>query len=285
MIQPTIELVSPTDSLILDALDGWGILNIDMGDPEVRAQVQNAPDSDGTLDYTSFVGARTLTIGLELVEYSQTMWQMITRLKGFSRPRVPLTILMKMMDNAPWIKADVRRGPWTNPLNDLWVQNPVMQWVIPKGVFEAVEPTITILNPSGTGTELGRSYDRVGDRVYPASPVLGSAVVSNQGNVEAYPLLRIYGPCTSPAIWNDTQGKVLVFSGITIATGSFLEVETRYHTIRLNGDVNADRYNFLDFTTSRWWTLNPHDNVLRFVPASAGVGSIVEVTHYNAYDL
>lgn len=285
MIQPTVELISPSDALILDALDGWGILNIDLGDPEVRTQAQNAPDADGSLDFTNFVGARTMTIGMELVEFSQDMFTMVTRLKGFCRPRVPLKIVLKLSDSAPWLQADIRRGPWTNPLNDLWVQNPVLQWVVPKGVFESLDAQVIILNPSGTGVELGRTYDRVGDRVYPTSPVLGSGSVVNNGNVEAYPLIRIYGPCTDPAVWNDSQNKVLSFAGITILAGEFLEVETRYHTVRYQGLITDDRYSTLNFTTSRWWTLNPRSNQLRFVPATAGVGSNAEVTYRHTYDL
>lgn len=283
MIQPAIRLESPNDILILDALDGWGILNIDLGDPETRPNSQNAPDADGTLDFTSFVGARVITVGLELVEFTQSMWTMINRLKGFTRPRVPLKFCIKLDDLSPWIYTQVRRSTWTNPLEDLWVQHPIVQWVAPSGIFETVDPSVVTILPAGAGLEIGRTYDRVGDRVYPASPVLGSGSVTNLGTAECYPLLRIYGPCTNPVLYNDTQGKALFFTGLTIAAGQFLEIDTREKTILYQGVATDSRYNTLVFTSSSWWTLSSGVNSLRFIPATSAAGSLLEVTYFHSY--
>ena len=290
MIQLYARLESPTDMLVLDALDGWGILGLDMGDPDTRVSTQNAPDADGTLDFTSFVGARPITLALELVEFSQSLWQMVSRLKSFTRPRVELRMCVQWSETSPLVCADIRRSTWSNPLDNLWVQRPVISWVCPKGVWEEVTATISLIFPASGGTELGRNYSSAGtpqgltfDRVYPTSPVLGSGSVTNMGNSEAFPVLRVYGPCTDPVIWNDTLDKQLAFSSLSIAAGEFLEIDTRYKTIRYLGDPTDSRYNNLNFTLSRWWTLSPGTSAIRFLPATSSAGSVLEITHYNTY--
>lgn len=285
MIQTYVQLVSPTDSLILDAMDGWGILNLDLGDSEVRAQEQNAPDADGILDFTAYNGKRTVTLGLELVEFSQTMWTMVTRLKGFQRPRTALKMYVQLADNAPLLQADIRKSNWSDPLDNLWILHPVMQWVVPKGIFQSALPVVDNINAASSGAEGGRTYDRIGDRVYTGGTILGQGYVTNLGNAEEYPLLRVYGPCTNPVIINDTQGKRLTFTSLTINVGEFLEIDTRYKTIRYQGLASDSRYSNLDFTATQWWTLSPGINALRFIPATYSAGTNLEVTHYDAYDI
>jgi hypothetical protein len=285
MIQVYVRLENPSDILILDALDGWGILNIDLGDSATRESVQDAPNADGTLDYTGYLGARIITVSMELVEFSQDLFTMQKRIAGFLRPRVPTKFFFKLTDTAPVLYADVRRSSWSSPLDNQYITHPVLQWVAPKGVFETEDVTITTINPAGTGTEIGRTYDRTYDRVYPASPVLGSGIVTNKGNVEAYPLLRVYGPCTDPAIYQDTQGYYMSFVGLTINAGEFLEIDTRNKTIRYLGLPSDSRYDRWDPAVSHWFTLDPDVNQIRFIPLTSSPGSILEISHHDTYNL
>lgn len=283
MIQPAVRLVSASDSLILDALQGWGILTIDLGDAITREVKTPAPDADGSLDYTAYFGDRVITIGMEIVEIADTMFNMITRLRAFTRPRVPLSLYIQLDETSPELIATIRRGPFTNPLNNLWVQNPTLQWTVPYGILESAALHQVDISPSGSGTELGRTYDRSGDRSYPASPAIGTATIVNAGNAEAYPLLRIYGPCTDPIIDNDTQGKTLAFTSLTIAAGEFLEVNLRTHTVYYQGLSSDSRYNKLSFPTSKWWTLQPGNNSIQFNPATSSVPSSLQVEYRDAY--
>lgn len=286
MLQAEVTLISSTDTLILDALDGWGITKINLGDSKVRANTQDAPDADGTLDFTEYVGARTFTLGFELVPVTYTLFDMVVRLKAFQSLRRPIRAEFRLEEGAPLLKADLRKTSWNDEMASIGLDTIVAQWEVPKGIYESAEAVVTNILPAGSGVELGRSYDRSGDRTYPASPVLGSGSVVNLGNFNAYPLLRIYGACTDPVIYNDTQGLALAFTGLTINAGEFLEIDTRYKTIRYQGLATDSRYDKLSFPTSRWWTLEAQTtNALRFVPATAGATSVLEVTHNHAYDL
>lgn len=283
MIQPFVQLISDTDSLILDATAGWGITSLDLGDPETRSNMQNAPSADGALDFTEFIGARTITLGLELVEVGFTMWNMLARIRSFQHPRKSVQFLFQMDNVSPLVKVDVRRISWAGSINSVYVQNPILQWTAPKGVFEAYNPTITNIFPGTGGVDAGRVYNLTFDRAYPPAPISGSGTVTNLGNMDAYPFLRVYGPCTDPVIYHLTSGQRLAFVGLTINAGEFLEIDTRYRTIRYLGDPADSRYNKVNFAISNWFELVDGINNLRFVPATFSPGSLLEVTHYNTY--
>ncbi len=222
MTQITLEC--PTDSLVLDAFAGWGITGLDLGEAVVREVSQEIPDEDGEFDFTALTGGRNITIGLELVELEDTIWNMNLRLRKFGQVRYPVTMRLQLTEDAPVLWTPVRRSQFSSKIEDLTVSRQTLQFFARDGYFYSAEPTVTSINPNTSGVEIGRSYDLSFDRTYPASPVLGSASVNNAGNVPVAPLVRFYGPCTDPALINDTIGKGIYFSGLTVNAGEFLEV-------------------------------------------------------------
>jgi hypothetical protein len=119
--------------------------------------------------------------------------------------------------------------------------------------------------------EPGLTFDLTFDIVFPLSTPVGATVVTTIGDALCPPVLRLFGPCVNPRIENvsepDEEGRAkrLAFN-ITLGVGEFLEVDTRERTVKLNGNPRRDRYATLDFPSSRWWTLQPGPNQVRYFP-------------------
>jgi hypothetical protein len=93
------------------------------------------------------------------------------------------------------------------------------------------------------------------------SAVTGSNAVNayNMGNKNVGALIR-FAQVISPAVVNDTTGDFLQLN-VTVAAGEFYELDLKNRTVRPNGTAN--RRNLLA-NSSRWFLLQPGDNMLRF---------------------
>lgn len=62
----------------------------------------------------------------------------------------------------------------------------------------------------------------------------GSAQIIYPGSFQTFPIIRIVGPITSPIITNQSTGKKLDFTGTTIGSGLYYEIDTRYgkHSVK-----------------------------------------------------
>lgn len=106
----------------------------------------------------------------------------------------------------------------------------------------------------------GRGYDRsypYGYGGFAGSPLTD---IINAGNRPMWPTFEIYGNCTNPKITNETTGEFLRFM-MDIGNASYLEVDSNYKQVLLNGSSNR-RGNMTPEST--WFPLQPGHNVLRY---------------------
>lgn len=272
------------DPLDVSRANGYIVTRLDLGDADTRAVATEAPDADGTDDTTSLTGARVVTMAVRLVPRNGYVPDVLERrLRAFTAPRLRPTMTIAR-DGMPTVQATLRRGPFSAPIEQATYRDITVQWVAPSGILESADEHVRIVYAAGTGATVGRAYSLTFSRVYPASPPLGTGIVVNAGNTDAYPLIRLYGPVTEPEIDNLTQGKSLVFAGLTLTAAEYLEIDTRAKTILLNGDSASSRYDKLDFPGSDWWTLSPGENEIWFHPATfTEATSLAELTWRDAY--
>lgn len=267
------------DPLVLAYTTGWAVQALDLGDATTRAVVQDAPDADGIIDTTQYVGARTVTMSITLLPAKSGMSKeaMRRRLRAFTHPRLR-PILYLAFDGLDEQRITMRRSQFSNIVQSPAFAPVTMQFVAPYGVIESSVLHVAHANASATGTEGGRTYNQTYDKTYTGGTVIGSLTVTNAGNADAYPLIRIYGPCTNPKLINVTTGQTLAFAGLTVNVGEFLEVDTRAKTVFYLGNSNDSRYSTFDFATSEWWALEPGDTSLRFAPATSSSPSNAEIS-------
>lgn len=283
---PTVRLeATGLTSLPLDPYNGFIVQAIDLGDAETRVVSEPAPDADGTIDTTTLIGARSVTLNVKLRPgVGQTKEQMRRMLRAFTAPRLTNLYMYFSLDGLAEQRILLRRSQFSNVIQNPAYANCVVQWVAPLGIIESSLLHSQLVYASGATPPGGRTYPLTYPRSYPAATPVGTATVHNDGTAPAYPLLRLYGPCTDPVIDNLTQGYSLVFTSLTVAASDFVEVDTRARTIYLNGDPTASLYNKLSYPTSHWWTLSPGDNTIKYHPATfTDATTVAEVNWRDAF--
>jgi len=115
------------------------------------------------------------------------------------------------------------------------------------------------------------------------SEIAVSVTITNAGDVETWPVWTITGPGSSINLVNQTSGLALTFSGLTLATGETLVIDSRpgQKTILKNDGTNLWPY---VTATSSLWPLLRNTNVVR-LEMSGVVTSVSSLTYsyYNRY--
>lgn len=154
-----------------------------------------------------------------------------------------------------------------------------------KGVleFEATDPVWHGLESTyETGmmeASGGRTYDRTYPMTYGALGDGGSVVVSNDGNIESYPVMRVYGPVDTPIIKNAAKDKFIKVN-VDIPADSFLEINLAKHTILMDGTGN--QRSALD-PSSRWFSFDPGDSEVIFNGNVFDEDATLQIDMYNAW--
>lgn len=287
MALPLLRLSHPT----LDDLDfsasGWYPQSFDPGAAATRDELRRRPDASGAADTTSLTGERvcTLTVFSSPSDASD-MAGMDDLLRAFLSPRIRPTLHWTRPGTSERV-ATGRGLPLLAPVDAAPAQVLVAQWVIPSGIWESAElHEISILagTPGSAGVEFDPTVEFGPTIEFPFADAPGLGYVTNAGNAETYPVLRAYGPfggslsTDNVTIGNQTTGKALVFAGLNVLAGEFVEIDTREKTIRLNADPAQSLYHKLDFGSSEWWSLVPGENAVTFQPETfSGVAQLVVV--------
>jgi hypothetical protein len=269
---------------------GYRVARLDIGLPTVRAVTVPRPDQDGEDDTTAHHGAAAVSMDVRLlagrdsglvgIAPSPSLIDLRDALRAFCHPsaRPYLVVEDEGQQRRIRLRADQFAGPITNPRH----QQVQLSWRAPDGVMEALAEQIGTAEavPSGEG---GFAFDMTFDLTFPTSSAVGSVTVSNDGTVDVRPILRLYGPCIDPRVENQSTGEQLIFTGLTIAAGDWLEIDCREKTARLNGLASQSRLSRLDFANSSYLRLLPGMNTVRYFPVSFSTGARLEVRFRSAW--
>lgn len=287
-------LVLQLGDLTIDLNDtdanGFVIESIDPGYAAPRAVVTDLPGQDGQRDDTAYFSTRTVQLTGAVVPTlaGASRTKAKDALAPFLAPNARPQLLYAFDEDTDTRSLTLRVGQWSNPID-----HPVnatafsVQFVCPDPIsYGLLQREITV--PLAAGAATGRAYPRTYPRAY-SSAVPVDVAVATAGTYPTWPLVRIYGPCQDPALtWVDPTtgapiGVQVVFDGLTIADGDYVEVDTRARTAVEDGDPMANRYNFVDFSSTVWGPLQPGSNKLRFTASSTGTDCTCVVFWYDAF--
>jgi hypothetical protein len=119
--------------------------------------------------------------------------------------------------------------------------------------------------------------------VFGSSDIDGSVYAQNGGNVETYPIIRIYGSGENPSVENVTTGSLMELT-YTLDDGDYIDIDMADGTIDFY-DLSLDTTtNILDVMSeaSTFWSLMPGENELHVTMSSVGEGTI-GITWYDRY--
>jgi len=258
---------------LMDQANGYRVESFELGFPTVRAVTSPLPTRDGDYDTTALFGPRTVTVAGSLIPSQmgvrQQAWQTLAHwLQPRLRPQLVYQIDPGMPQYAIGLVGATLAAPFTNPA----VSKFQASWVAPNPAgYSTVQNSFTI-QPQSTSAVSGRTYPLTFPRTYPAPPAGGSGIgtVTNNGDFPTWPIFRIFGPCTGPAVrWVTPAGPAVVFTtGLSINAGDYVEVNTANQTAYVNGLTTADRYSYLDFTQTTWQPFYAGQTTIRFAPAT-----------------
>jgi hypothetical protein len=109
----------------------------------------------------------------------------------------------------------------------------------------------------------------------------GGASCTNNGTVPTPPTIIIRGMVVNPLVQLGADGPMFSFPNLTVDAGDALYINTRDHTIMLNGTGN--RLNTLDFRNSRLFELPVGQSLLRLSAVQYGPSAQIEVRWRDAY--
>jgi len=257
------------EALVLADPDGIDVLSVDWGWPVAREVTALRSAGHGVIDSTAFYGARTVTAALHLRDCPAAVRR---RLQLFLDPGRRSFLYIRESPDDPELRVRVRGSSWSEQVGaQVFVagrRSIVVQWVAPDGVLEAATESEVTVPATETTPAAGVTTPITTPLVFPDAVPVGTATVTNAGTTTAYPMIRVYGPCDDPVIENVTLDRKLAFVGLSIAAGTYVELDTRERTVFEASDPTATRYQLLDFEVSQWWALEPGDNLVRLIPAA-----------------
>lgn len=257
------------DPLILDDWEsGIACTAFDPGWPTARDVVSNRPGGNGTIDETSYFGARAVTAQLAIYGGTAgTRRANLDKLAPFCDPgRRPV---VEYQDPTGGVRRQMtlRAQPGTAPLTNPSITEAQVSWVAPSGLIESALLSTEWIAPAADAPGLGFPYS------FPVSwPAFtgGPVMAVNGGTLPAEWRAAIFGPVTGPALVNDAAGQRLSFPGLSIAAGDYLLLDSAERTVLLNGVEGSSRYGALDFTESTWWQLGIGASHLQFTAEAFG---------------
>jgi hypothetical protein len=279
-----VELVAGDRVMLLRPRDGIGTVELDWGFPEVRAQVQNRTDNDGSIDTTEYFGASAVSMTLKLYRPGTTR-AIIDELNSFRHPALRPYLVV---DDDEWsqprrimLRADQQAAPIAAGQGAL--RQVQVGWKAPDGVWETNDLVEELVTADVSGTT-GRSYPRVHPWSYTTSMASGATTVTNLGGTPSHFHARLYGPCSAPSLINLTTGQQLTFtSGLVLSAGEYVEISTRDQTAYLLSISSASRLTLLNFDLSNWWRIEPGEQQVRYAPDDVAAGAAAVITYRPAW--
>jgi hypothetical protein len=129
----------------------------------------------------------------------------------------------------------------------------------------------------------GRNYAKTYDKTYVSGSISeDDIIILNSGEIEVYPIVDFYGPCTGPrAILRDPSGSLTTFElpNLVLTSTDIVRADFDKKTI-MNVVTGADDYSY---KSGEWWALEPGQNTVRASAFSPGIGSKTVFKWRNGY--
>lgn len=252
-----------------DAAGGIVNVSIEVGAPTAREVAYDRAGQDGNDDHTHYVGARAVTVTVDLRERPHTRQALLDRLAIVMHPRNRLWLEHATVPGQPARRLRVRPADlpvaWDNPAS----------LVIPLA-FKTVgrpfwlgEQRLVDLTPDGPGP--GLAIPAVMPLTFPAAPSR-VAHAYNAGTEDAVWQLTLTGPVRNPSLRREDTGEVVALR-LTLLDGQAAVVDSDTRTVTVDGQP---RYAAVDQDATSWWQIPPRTSVPVSLPVAAatapGVG-------------
>lgn len=246
-------LMGPGSRYHVQAIEGVDDL------PDIRAEDMARPGAHGDYTGPDYTGPRVVQIGLALRgDDPEHLRELTLALRAATQPqRQPAPLQLLDQDLMVWGKVRRRSVPYD--AEHLWrTGTAAVEWYCADpylyGLTEHAVST-TAYSPAA-----GRSYPLAFARTYGSPGTSGRVQPVNGGSAPAYPVLRVDGPVSDPAIEQVNTGATLTLD-CTLQAGEYLLIDTRSRAVLLMG--TAPRRSWVR-AGSLWPILQPGANEIAY---------------------
>jgi hypothetical protein len=225
----TIQLDNPSG--------GWMCQSLDLGTPIMRTVMTNAPDQDGIIDRTQYMGARTVTAAITALTGAGAQVDAVAA--SFAPYMVPSQrpVLHYVLDRpgAPERTLTLRPESYDWPIVGAAQRDIALQWIAPNPI--AYDPTVHSVSAGW----------------HAALPNITSV-----GDVLIRPVFQFTGALTAPrAAGNNRDASLNIINGVSVGflntfsltTGQVVTVDCAAHTALLGG---VSVLNQIDWANTTW---------------------------------
>ena len=220
--------------------------------PDLRTADVDNPTDDGGFPGVDLFGTRTVSIeaGIRTPDDPGTGMDLLAQLQKITgSDAVRKTAGSLALLRAKWPGRDPKRlyGRWRR-VEVASMGQALHGWIPLTIEFAATDPRWHADDSTGLVMPLDISDDGQGFKAPVVAPITTGVSnpaerpgwVFNDGDLPAWPTLRIDGPVTNPKVWIVETGRYLQFQ-ITLAAGEYVDVDTRPGTrwVLRNGSGNA----------------------------------------------
>lgn len=111
----------------------------------------------------------------------------------------------------------------------------------------------------------------------------GAISYVNGGNYETPFVARIYGPVTNPQIADSSGAWKIAFSGLSLMSGEYVEVDMLNRTALVNADATRNVFKFVDFTATTWGFLRAGASTVTLTGVGLADPAYLQITARDAY--
>lgn len=278
----------PRDGISAQTLDVAGTART-TGAGSSNQTVYDRVAAAGSYDVTQYLTEAAVTLTMILypptdpAQSIESLWDEISALLDPGmRPVLTVSNDAWPADRQITVRFDSDSKPFSDPTN--WTVQ--VSWKAPDAVWEAAQQSqydigIWLPVPSGAYfTSAGELVTSSGLFLTGGAGPQQAEVVN--GGYAAHWQAALYGPCSGPALVNATTGGTISLSGLTLAPGDYVYLDSRRQTAVRASD-GADVTKLLDFTTSSWFLLAPGVNLITYEATSASPGAEAVLTFRSSW--
>lgn len=257
-------------SLTLNEANGILVEEFSPGQPEVRSVVATRPVAHGFTDETRYFGERGISLGGKLIATSSaTIGEVGTALKRYLLPN-KRPVLIWTRDGVTR-EIDVRLEKAEQNLMFV-VDEFHVEWRAQPFWREPTQQQVPVAY-SDSVTLGGDPWPWLGGPSEVIEFEAGTVAiinVDNDGDVDVYPLITVYGQINGVVLRNLTTGLSFEVAA-NLDDGSSVAIDMLNHTVIIDGLQSA--FTAVDFRASAWFPLVPGTNELMLLSPNVPTGA------------
>jgi hypothetical protein len=240
-----------------NAAAGYFCPSLDLGYPVVRDVTDPRPDQHGLDDRTMYFGGRSVQASISALSGAGAQIDAVASMFApFMVPGSPVQLhLVLDRPGAPERVLTMRAEQYDFPIAGPYQRDISMQWIAADP--RLYDPSVQSATSWSGSTGSGRVYNLTFPRIYPTGGAIVNATIITHGDLGCQPLLRIYGPITTPKVTFHTLVANTLFqvwgvAGFAIAPGHFVAIDTAQRTAYMDGDPAQNVLGSIDWLNTIW---------------------------------